>query len=125
MTCWPLANSAESSNPAHSNRGLDVRDAPAEAQSRIPANPARARLRQRPPRPLSSAILHFLWQDLAGTPKPATRGRQFNDSGYQEQGVGPGVEPDRKTVRQGLDNEARRTGDRGRDSGDPDRLTPS
>jgi hypothetical protein len=27
-----------------------------------------------PRRPLSSAILHFLWQDCAGTPKPATRG---------------------------------------------------
>jgi recombination protein RecA len=37
-------------------------------------------------------------ENLAGTPKPATRGRQFNDSGYQEQGIGPGIEPDRKTV---------------------------
>src|SRR5229473_2969559 len=46
----------------------------------------------------------------------------INDSGYQEQGVGPGVEPDRKTVRQGLDHEARRTGYRGGYSRDSDRL---
>jgi hypothetical protein len=38
-----------------------------------------------PFRALSST---FCGKICAGTPKPATRGRQFNDSGYQEQGTG-------------------------------------
>src|SRR5216684_6724064 len=70
---------------------------------------------------VTSAILLRLWQNLRSNSQSPLR-EGINDSGYQEQGVGPGVEPDRKTVRQGLDNEARRTGYRGGYSRDSDRL---
>ena len=40
-----------------------------------------------PRRPLSSAILHFLWQDLRGNSQARNAGSQFNAQDNQEQGT--------------------------------------
>ena len=43
-----------------------------------------------PRRPLSSAILHFLWQDLRGNSQARNAGSQFNAQDNQEQGTRDG-----------------------------------
>jgi hypothetical protein len=75
--------------------------------------------RRGPSRALSCTFCGKIWREL---PSPQREGVNSMIQDIKSKALDLGIEPDRKTVRQGLDNEARRAGYRGGYSGDPDRL---